>query len=79
MKCSALHMKQGFNTRQEQFLKIISVWVQTISRVFFVIILIPTVRLLTHILCKPTHFFFDSSKATISYCLQTSFNSVVKD
>ncbi len=34
-----------------------------------------TVRLLTHVHCKPTHFFFLSFIATISYCLQTSFNS----
>ncbi len=38
-----------------------------------------TVRLLTHVLCKPTHFFFHSFKATMSYSLQTSFNSVMKD
>ncbi len=33
----------------------------------------------THVLCKPTHFFFHSFIATMSYSLQTSFNSVVKD
>ncbi len=38
-----------------------------------------TVRLLTHVLCKPTHFFFHSFIATMSYSLQTSFNSVMKD
>ncbi len=38
-----------------------------------------TVRLLTHVLCKPTHFFFHSFIATISYSLQISFNSVMKD
>ncbi len=38
-----------------------------------------TVRLLTHVLCKPTHFFFHSFIATMSYSLQTSFNSVRKD
>ncbi len=38
-----------------------------------------TVRLLTHVLCKPTHFFFHSFIATRSYSLQTSFNSVLKD
>ncbi len=38
-----------------------------------------TVRLLTHVLCKPTHFFFPSFIATISYSLQTSFNSLMKD
>ncbi len=36
-------------------------------------------RLLTHVLCKPTHFFFHSLIATISYSLQTSFSSVMKD
>ncbi len=40
---------------------------------------IHTVRLLTHVLCKPTHFFFHSFIATISYSLQTSFNSLMKD
>ncbi len=38
-----------------------------------------TVRLLTHVLCKPTHLFFHSVIATMSYSLQTSFNSVMKD
>ncbi len=38
-----------------------------------------TVRLLTHVLFKPTHFFFHSFIATMSYCLQKSFNSVMKD
>ncbi len=38
-----------------------------------------TVRLLTHVLCKPTHFFFHSFIATVSYSLQTSFNSLMKD
>ncbi len=38
-----------------------------------------TVRLLTHVLCKPTHFFFHSFIATMSYSLQTSFNSLLKD
>ncbi len=38
-----------------------------------------TVRLLTHVLCKPTHFFFHSFIATMPYCLQTSFNSQMKD
>ncbi len=38
-----------------------------------------TVRLLTHVLCKPTHFFFHSFIATMSYSLQTSFNSLMKD
>ncbi len=37
-----------------------------------------TVRLLTHVLCKPTHFLFHSFIATMSYCLQTSFISVRK-
>ncbi len=36
-------------------------------------------RLLTHVLCKPTHFFFHSFIPTMSYSLQTSFNSVMKD
>ncbi len=32
-----------------------------------------TVRLLTHVLCKTTHFFFHSFIATMSYSLQISF------
>ncbi len=39
---------------------------------------INTVRLLTHVLCKPTHFFFHSFIATMSYPLQTSCISVMK-
>ncbi len=38
-----------------------------------------TVRLLTHVLCKPTHFFFHSFIATMSHSLQTRFNGVMKD
>ncbi len=38
-----------------------------------------TVRLLTHVLCKPIHFFFHSFIATMPYSLQTSFSSVMKD
>ncbi len=38
-----------------------------------------TVRLLTHVLCKPTDFFFHSFIATMSYSLQTSFSSLMKD
>ncbi len=38
-----------------------------------------TVHLLTHVLCKPTHFFFHSFITTMSYSLQTSFNCVMKD
>ncbi len=38
-----------------------------------------TVRLLTHVLCKPTHFCFHSFIATMSYSLQTSFSYVMKD
>ncbi len=38
-----------------------------------------TVRLLTHFLCKPKHFVFHSFIADMSYSLQTSFNSVMKD
>ncbi len=38
-----------------------------------------TMRLLAHVLCKPTHFFFLSFKPTMPYSLQTSFNSVMKD
>ncbi len=38
-----------------------------------------TVRLLTHVLCKPTHFFFHSFIVTMSYSLQISFNSIMKD
>ncbi len=37
-----------------------------------------TVRLLTHVLCKPTHFFFHLFIATMSYSLQTSFISVME-
>ncbi len=37
-----------------------------------------TVRFLTHVLCKPTHFFFHSFIATMSYPLQTSFIGVMK-
>ncbi len=40
---------------------------------------LPTVRLLTHVLCKPTHFFFHSFIATMSCSLQTSFHSLMKD
>ncbi len=36
-------------------------------------------RLLTHVLCKPTHFFFHSFIATMSYSPQTTFNNVMKD
>ncbi len=39
----------------------------------------PTVRLLAHVHCKPTHFFFHSFIATISYSLKTSSYSVMKD
>ncbi len=38
-----------------------------------------TVRLLTHVLCKTTHFFFHSFIATMSNSPQISFNSVIKD
>ncbi len=38
-----------------------------------------TVRLLTHVLCNPTHFFLHSFLATMSYSLQTCFSSVMKD
>ncbi len=38
-----------------------------------------TVRLLTHVLCKPTHFFFHSFIAIMSCFLQTSFSSLMKD
>ncbi len=41
--------------------------------------LMHTVRMLTHVLCKPTRFFFHSFIATMCYPLQTSFNSVMKD
>ncbi len=36
-------------------------------------------RLLTHVHCKPTHFIFHSFIATMSYSLQTTFNSFTKD
>ncbi len=38
-----------------------------------------TVRLLTHVHCKPTHFVFHSFKADMPYSLQTNFVSVTKD
>ncbi len=38
-----------------------------------------TVRLLTHVHSKPTHFVFHSFKADMSYFLQTNFVSVMKD
>ncbi len=38
-----------------------------------------TVRLLTHVLCKPPHFFFHSFIDTMSYSPQISFNSAMKD
>ncbi len=38
-----------------------------------------TVRLLTHVLGKPTHFFFQLSIATMFISLQASFNSVMED
>ncbi len=38
-----------------------------------------TVRLLPHVLCKPTHFFFHSFIATMFYSLQTTFSSAMKD
>ncbi len=38
-----------------------------------------TVRLPTHVHCKPTHFVFHSFIAKMSYSLQTSFNSLMKD
>ncbi len=41
--------------------------------------LLSTVCLLTHVLCKPTHFCFHSFKATMSYSLQARFNLVIKD
>ncbi len=36
-------------------------------------------HLLTHVLCKPTHFVFQLFIATKSNSLQTSFNRVMKD
>ncbi len=48
-------------------------------QLIFIIYIQTTVRLLTLVLCKQTHFFFHSFIATMSYCLQTSFNSVMKD
>ncbi len=38
-----------------------------------------TVHLLTHVLGKPTHFFFYSFIFIMSYSLQTSFGSFMKD
>ncbi len=55
------------------------VWSLWATYLFPFIKYIPTVRLLTHVHCKPTHFFFHSFLATMSYTLQTSFNSLMKD
>ncbi len=41
------------------------------------LVILYTVRLLTHVLCKPTHFFFHLFIATMFYCPQTSFISVM--
>ncbi len=38
-----------------------------------------TVRLLTHVLCKPIQLFFHSFIAAMPYSLQTGFSSVMKD
>ncbi len=38
-----------------------------------------TVRLLTHVHCKPTYFVFHSFKADMPYSLQTNFVRVIKD
>ncbi len=38
-----------------------------------------TVRLLTHVLCKPPLFFFQLFIATMSDSLQSNFSSVMKD
>ncbi len=48
------------------------------NKEFIVLQVMLTVRLLTHVLCKPAHFFFHSFIATMSYPLQTSFISVMK-
>ncbi len=48
------------------------------SRIFYHLIA-TTVRLLTHVLCESTHFYFHSFIATMSYSLQTNFSSVMKD
>ncbi len=53
--------------------------VQPNQRAVIYFFIVYTVPLLTHVLCKPTHFFFHSFIATISYSLQTSFSSVMKD
>ncbi len=38
-----------------------------------------TVRLLTHVRCKPTHFFFNSLIPTMSNSIQTSLDNNMKD
>ncbi len=38
-----------------------------------------TVRLLTHVHCKPRLFFLHSFIVTMLYCLRTSFTGVMKD
>ncbi len=43
------------------------------------IFVVCTVRLLTHVLCKPTHFLFHSFIAVMSYSLQTRFGIVTTD
>ncbi len=67
--------------RGEKHLTIIDGEIVTAPRPFLwrSAVTITKVRLLTHVLCKPTHFFFHSFIATISYSLQTSFNSLMKD
>ncbi len=48
-------------------------WARTVNLCWFFNC---TVRLLTNGLCKPTHFFFRSSIASMSYSFHTRFNSV---
>ncbi len=55
--------------------------VDSLSKNFRVIqlVIVTTVRLLTHVLCKTSHFFFQSCITTMSNSRQASFNNVMKD
>ncbi len=67
-----------FNRRFEfciyMYTYIIYIYIYNIMYIY-----IYTVRLLTHVLCKSTQFFFHSFIATMLYSPQTSVNSVMKD
>ncbi len=74
-------MKHAYNKENSHSKFTVSVvyLVSIVKKVQAVHIWPSTVRLLTHVLCKPTHFFFHSFIATMSYPLQTSFNSLMED